>query len=267
MWYTLPKEFAVIDAHNHVGPGPDGALNIERTDDLLQGCARLGIDRICVSRPFTDSQVTPEQFKAGNEVIWQAMQYSPRFLGFCFVDAHFPDASRAEIEHCIVTRKMVGIKLYHQFLICADEQRPIMEKAAELGVPVLMHAGKCTDPATMAAQPRLSHADHFREALHKYPDTLLIQGHIGGGGDWEWNLRALEGIDSDNYYIDLSGSVIDAGMIRRCVDTVGCERVLFATDGSLEEGVGKMLAAGLSDSELRLICSGNFARILARRKV
>lgn len=267
MWYQFPTEFAAVDAHNHVCPGADGKLDVERANSLLQGCARLGIDRICVSRPFTDSQVPPEQFQAGNKVVWQAMQHSTRFLGFCFVDAHYPVESRAEIEHCIVTRKMLGIKLYHQYYINADEQRPVLDKAAELGVPVLMHAGKCTDPATLAAQPRLSHAGHFREALQKYPDTILIQGHIGGGGDWEWNLRTLEGINSDNYYIDLSGSVIDAGMIRRCVKTVGCERVLFATDGSLEEGVGKLLAANLSEPELRLICRGNFERILARRKI
>lgn len=267
MWCQLPDELAAIDAHNHVRAGADGKLDVGRAEALLQGCSRLGIDRIAVSVPYTDSVVAPERYRVGNEVVWQAMQHSPRFIGFCFVDAHDPTAALAEIEHCIVERKMAGVKLYHQFFVDADEQRPVMEKAASLGVPVLMHAGKCTDPATMAAQPRLSNAGHFRAALEKYPETILIQGHIGGGGDWEWNLRTLEGIDSGNYYIDLSGSVIDAGIVRRSVDTVGCERLLFATDGSLEEGVGKLLAAGLSMREMRLICHDNFARIMARRKV
>ncbi len=192
---------------------------------------------------------------------------SERFVGFCFVDPHFPDEAAAEIERCVVRHGMAGIKLYHQFFICDDAQKPIMDKAAELGVPVLMHAGKCTDPATIAAQPRLSHAGHFLEALKKFPATMLIQAHIGGGGDWEWNLRMLEGIDSDHYFIDISGSVIDAGIVRRTIETVGVDRVLFATDMSLEEGVGKLLAARPSHEELMKICSGNWNRIAGRRRV
>ncbi|MPM57127.1 hypothetical protein SDC9_103948 [bioreactor metagenome] len=118
----------------------------------------------------------------------------------------------------------------------------------------------------MAAQPRLSHAADFREALAKYPDTMLIQGHIGGGGDWQWNLRVLEGIDSENYFIDLSGSVVDSGIVRATIAAVGVDRVLFATDGSMEEGVGKLLAAGLDESAMRKICAGNWRKIAARRK-
>jgi predicted TIM-barrel fold metal-dependent hydrolase len=160
---------------------------------------------------------------------------------------------------------MAGVKLYHQYLICDPAQRPVMETAAELGVPVLMHAGKCTDPATSAAQPRLSSAEHFLKALKMFPDTMLIQGHIGGGGDWEWNLRELEKISGDNYFIDISGSVIDAGIVRKTVAAVGANRVLFATDMSLEEGVGKVMDAGLSTAILRKIFSGNMKRIFARR--
>ncbi len=265
MQYQLPAEFAAIDAHNHVRDNGQGSLNTQLADNLLEGCARLGIEQICVSRPLSTETVAPAVFQAANDTVWQAMQYSPRFLGFCFVDAHYPEEAQAEIKRCIIERGMLGAKLYHQFFIDDERQRPVMETAAQLGVPVLVHAGRCTDPATMAAQPRLSHAGHFQNALVKFPDTILIQGHIGGGGDWEWNLRLLEGMQSNNYYLDLSGSVIDAGMIRRCVDTIGCERLLFATDGSLEEGVGKLMAAKLSRQEMQLICRGNFERIMARR--
>lgn len=267
MQYQFPAAFAAIDVHNHVRKSDEhGGLDKKRADNLLEGCARLGIEQICVSRPMSTENVTPAEFRSVNDTVWEAMQYSPRFLGFCFVDAHYPEEAQAEIRRCICELGMLGVKLYHQFFVDDDRQLPVMSLAAELGVPVLVHAGRCTDPATRAAQPRLSHAGHFRKALAKFPDTILIQGHIGGGGDWEWNLRLLENLESDNYYLDLSGSVIDAGMVRRCVDTIGCERLLFATDGSLEEGVGKLMAAKLSHHELQLICRGNFERIMARRK-
>ena len=161
---------------------------------------------------------------------------------------------------------MSCIKMYHQQFLDDDVQAPVMELAAELGVPVLMHAGKCTDPATMAAQPYLSNASQFLSAVKKFPNTTFIQGHIGGGGDWEWNLRTLEEMDSDNYFIDISGSVIDAGIVRRTVNAVGIDHVLFATDCSMEEGVGKVQAADLTDDEYMKLFSGNMKRIFARRR-
>lgn len=263
----LPDEFCCVDMHNHVDAGPDGKLDRAKAQALLDGAARLGIVKIGVSRPLHDEIVSPDEFRRRNDLVIEAMTMSERFIGFCFVDPHFPEDAVAEIERCIVGHGMAGIKLYHQFFICDDAQKPLMDKAAELGVPILMHAGKCTDPATVAAQPRLSHAGHFLEALAKFPDTMLIQAHIGGGGDWEWNLRTLEGVASDNYYIDISGSVIDPGIVRRTIDAVGVDRVLFATDMSLEEGVGKLFAADPTREEFMKICSGNWNRIVSRRRV
>ena len=65
----------------------------------------------------------------------------------------------------------------------------------------------------------------------------------------------------------MSGSVVDHTIIRATVDTVGAERVLFATDGSFEEAVGKLQAAHLSEEDILKITSGNFNKILQRRKV
>jgi predicted TIM-barrel fold metal-dependent hydrolase len=263
----IPRKFKTINVHEHVRADEHGELNVSLAQELLHAADLLGIDRLCVSLPSSEKLVDAQQFHQHNNVVWQAMQLSPRFLGFCFVNPRFPAEALKEIELCISQRKMSGIKLYHQHFIDADEQREILELAAQLAVPVLVHAGKCTDPGTIAAQPRLSNAGHFLQALRKFPNTIFIQGHIGGGGDWEWNLRTLEGVDSHNYYLDISGSVIDSGMIRRCVETIGSKRLLFATDGSLEEGVGKLVAAKLSEEEMRQICHDNFMDILKRRKV
>jgi predicted TIM-barrel fold metal-dependent hydrolase len=160
---------------------------------------------------------------------------------------------------------MVGVKLYHQYLVCDPAQRPVMDRAAALGVPVLMHAGKVMDSVTRARQPRLSNAAHFVSAARMFPDTTLIQAHIGGGGDWEWNLRVLETCPP-NVYIDTSGSVIDRGIVDRTISVMGVERVLFATDGSLEEGVGKVLEADLTPEERSRVFAGNARALLNRER-
>ena len=266
-WYCIPGRFDCIDAHNHVWGGPgDAPLNVERTSQLLYSADCLGIRRICVSTPITKPGVTVEAMRAANNVVLEAMKFSDRFLGFCFVDAALGQAAVDEVKRCVVDNGMAGIKMYHQHRIDDDIQAPVLNLAAKLGVPVLMHAGKCTDTETMAKQPNISNASHFLNAVKKFPETMFIQGHIGGGGDWQWNLRMLEEMDSENYFIDISGSVIDAGIVQHTVNAVGIDHVLFATDESMEEGVGKVQAANLSDDEYMKLFSGNMKRILARRR-
>ena len=258
-----------IDVHNHVrGTGPlgrqSGQLDRAHAEQLLARAARLDIDYLCVSAPLTDDSPTPEQVRRANDVALEAMALSERFVGFCFLNPGYGREALAEMERCIVEGGMAGVKLYHQYLVCDPAQAPVMERAAELQVPVLMHAGKVMDAATRARQPRLSHAGHFVRAAGMFPDTQLLQGHIGGGGDWEWNLRVLE--DSPpSIHIDTSGSVIDAGIVDRTVAALGTERVLFATDGILEEGVGKVLAARLSQADRARIFAGNARHLLRRR--
>lgn len=256
----FPPGLPVIDFHNHVSSGRDSHLDRDRAQALLDGAASLGIQRLCVSRPLTTDCPSPEDVRGANDTVLEAMAMSPRFLGFCFVNPGHAREAVAEMRRCIVEGGMRGVKLYHQYLICDPAQTAVLEYAAELGVPVLMHAGKVMDSATRARQPRLSNATHFVKAAAMFPGTALVQGHIGGGGDWEWNLRHLE--TRPGSYIDISGSVIDAGIVLRTVRTLGADRVLFATDGILEEGVGKLLDAGLNTKDLALVCGGNAARLL-----
>ena len=252
-----------IDAHNHVR-GRDGTLDKDDAERVLEAAARLDIDMLCISRPLTSDAPKPDEFRASNDIVLQAMELSDRFLGFCFVNPGYAREAVAEIERCVTQCGMVGVKLYHQYTVCDPAQRPVMECAAALGVPVLMHAGKATDADSIPSQPRLSHAAHFVEAARAFPDTTLIQGHIGGGGDWEWNLRILE--QRPNTYIDSSGSVVDADIVTRTVAALGADRVLFATDGSFEEGIGKVLDADLTDTDRDLVFAGNLKRLLAKRK-
>lgn len=260
----IPESIDAIDIHNHVSAGRDGRLDRERAEALLEGSTRLGIRRLCVSLPLTSEQPTPDEVRRANDVVLEAMAFSDRFIGFCFVNPGYAREAVAELERCIRQGGMRGAKLYHQYLVCDPAQTAVMECAADLGVPVLMHAGKVMDAPTRRLQPRLSNAAHFVRAAALFPRTTLIQGHIGGGGDWEWNLRHLEG--RPGVYLDISGSVVDAGIVARTVAALGVEHVLFATDGSLEEGVGKLLAAGLGAADVALICQGNAERILGLRR-
>ena len=101
------------------------------------------------------------------------------------------------------------------------------------------------------------------ETANRYPEAMIICGHIGGGGDWEWTIKALR--DAPTAYLDTSGSVVDEGMIEMAVEVLGADRLLFACDMSMTAGIGKMRAARISDEDRRKIMGENMQRILARR--
>ncbi|MDD3118927.1 MAG: amidohydrolase family protein [Victivallales bacterium] len=263
---AFPREYATVDAHNHVWPDRDGRLDMNLVNCHLKMMPLLGIEKMVISAPVMTDRVTPAEFRKMNAMVREAMDISDRFIGFVFVDPNYPDEAAAEIEHCVKDWGFSGIKLYHQQTVDDPRQEPIMSTAARLGIPVLMHAGKVTDPGTIREQPRISNAQHFLNALECFPDTIFMQGHIGGGGDWFWNLRVLRGIKSDRYFIDIGGSVCDSMIVRKTIEAVGIDRVLFATDMSIEEGVGKLYAAKLSPEEMKKVCSGNWNRIAAMKR-
>ena len=92
----------------------------------------------------------------------------------------------------------------------------------------------------------------------------LILGHINGGGDWEWAIKALR--ECPRVYLDTSGSVLESDTIEMCVRELGAERLLFATDQTMEGGVGKILGAQITDEQRQAIFSGNAEALFKARR-
>ena len=252
-----------IDCHEHcsvsMGPWPSHHR-------VVADARRLGIDKVCCSSPLTVRPTDPEQIRRANDDIMAAMRaYPDVIMGQCFIDPGHVRFAQDEITRCVVDGGMMGLKFYHQYRIDDSVFHPVFERCAELGVPMLMHAGYTADPKVIAAQPRFSSADHFIEPARLFPEAIFIVGHIGGGGDWEWQIKAMNRAPK-NVYIDTSGSVIDAGMIEKAVRDIGAERMLFATDMSTEQGVGKILDADITSRQREMIWGENFQKILDARK-
>lgn len=112
-------------------------------------------------------------------------------------------------------------------------------------------------------QPFISDGIHFAKVAEKYPDAAIIMAHVAGGGDWQWSLKAIA--DCPNIYTDISGSVYDEGIIEQTVSYLGAERVLFGTDGSFSQGIGKLLAANISEKDkIEILNNTKFSRYLER---
>ncbi|MGI6082868.1 MAG: amidohydrolase family protein [Limnochordia bacterium] len=229
---------------------------------LVEAGEMLGIMEYWCSRPMTARYGSLEEVRAGNDAVLAAMRrYPQRIRGLCFVVPGYFREACAEIERCL-DAGMIGVKLYHQYKINDPAVWPVIELCTERQIPILMHAGCLTDPQVKAEQPRLSHGGDFAEVSQRYPDTLFIMAHIGGGGDWEWTLRALRD-SSPNVYVDVSGSNLDDGQVEFAVAELGAERILFGTDGTMAGCVGKVVGASLTEEQRDLIFRGNAERLLA----
>ncbi|MBI5692573.1 MAG: amidohydrolase family protein [Verrucomicrobia bacterium] len=261
-WRTLRK----LDAHNHVftpvqRPNADWA----EVENLIEAADALGIERLYCSRPLTGGVLASiEAVREANDSVLAAMKrYPQRIAGYCFVQPGNGPAALDEIERCLAAG-MIGVKLYNQFKFTDPVVFPVAERCIQHGIPFLGHSGFLTDPRALAQQPKASHALDFCALSRRYPELLLIMGHVNGGGDWEWAIKGLR--DCPQVYLDTSGSVLEADTIERCVRELGHRRVLFATDGTLEGGVGKILAAQLTTEQREDIFWRNFQGILQRRR-
>jgi predicted TIM-barrel fold metal-dependent hydrolase len=204
-----------------------------------------------------------EEIRVANDDVLEAMRrYPGRILGYCFVVPGYFRESLEEIDRCL-DRGMIGVKLYNQYKIWDPAVHPVIEKAIEERIPILEHAGYPTSREGWDAQPNMSHGGDFARAACLYPEAMLIEGHIGGGGDWEWAIKQLR--QSPSVYLDTSGSVIDEGMVEMAARELGVDRLLFGTDMTMEGGVGKILAADLTRPQKERIFYKNMQQILDRR--
>jgi predicted TIM-barrel fold metal-dependent hydrolase len=246
-----------IDTHCHVFRSHDWA---ESADHLITCSDRLGITENWCSSPIIGGVLgSVEEVRIENEAILSSMARHPgRIRGLCFVIPG-PDAI-SEIERCL-DAGMIGIKLYNQYRINDPIVRPIIELTIERRVPILEHAGY-PSPDHKGGQPLISNGDHFAEVNERYPDAIIYHAHMGGGGDWEYTIKALRD-GSPNLYIDISGSNLDYDQVGFAVNELGAERVLFGTDGTMAGSVGKAIEADITEDERHLIWWGNAERILA----
>ena len=250
-----------IDCHMHVN-GRTRQWGWKSDDLIIDAADRLEIDQLCVSIPVTRGMPTMDEVRSCNDDVLEAMgRYPGRILGYCFVVPGYPEAID-EIDRCL-EGGMIGIKLYNQYKIWDPAVRPTIEKSVETRVPILEHAGYPTSPERWVNQPNMSHAGDFVEAARAYPEAMLIEGHIGGGGDWEWAIKQLR--KAPSVYLDTSGSVIDEGMVEMAARELGADRLLFGTDMTMEGGVGKILGARLSKAQQERIFWENMTGILSAR--
>ncbi|KAB7530098.1 amidohydrolase family protein [Flagellimonas olearia] len=247
-------QYKKIDAHNHTGNFPD----------MIESMDRVGIQWAAISD--LQGKNTPENFRKSNDVVLKAVkQYPGRFLGKCRINPGYTKEALEEIDRCVDQGMVMLGELYDEYKANDPVYYPIIERCIDHKVPILIHSANILGLwregyPKVGSSINTSIADHFVDIGKRYPEALIICGHIGGGGDWEYVCRVLR--NAPTVYLDTSGSVSDEGMIDMAVEHLGVDRLLFATDVNYETGVGKIMSANLTEKERKKIFFENFNNLL-----
>lgn len=259
-WKKLLQEavkYPKLDAHNHVWPGS----NAEQVDS---SCELLGITKAACSIP---GGKTVDQIRANNDIIIQAMKSHPaRIMGQCYIDPRFKKDAIDEIQRCFDNGMVMLGELYDSVKINDPLYFPVVEKCIELKIPMMLHGvttlGNWRPGYLPTNPPNSSVPEDFVDIGRRYPEAMIICGHIGGGGNWEYMCRVLK--QAPSIFLDTSGSVSDEGMIDMAVKYLGVDRLLFATDMNYETGVGKIIWADLDETARKKIFFDNFNNLLRK---
>lgn len=240
----------IIDSHTHVDEVPAWGW-MDPPEVLIPLMDEAGVDR-SVIMTYRDAAGPDDP---STLYIQQAVsRYPERLIGYIRINPNAAGAIDA-LDQALSDFKMKGLKLHPVSYVgfpYGEATLRLMGRAAEYGAPVLFHTG---DEA-------LALPEEVAEAARACPQARVIMAHMGGYYHYEAVLQAAQ--ELPNILVDTS-AIPYPWMIRKAVETIGAQRVLFASDGpgclpALE--VEKVRLAGLASADEALVFSGNIQRLL-----
>ena len=234
----------LIDTHTHLyNPTGYGQKAKEWNENQIHYSRKAGITQLWVSILGSWGLNSPvylpslSDFREGNRALHAFMLKYPDYIkGYCYINPLYGKKALEELRYCIEKLGMTGLKLGASCRAQNPALFPLIEKCIEYGIPVLHHViqrRNCHIPGQ-----EVSDADDIAFLAQKYPNAKIIHAHLGGGGDWEYALKAIK--DIKNIYIDISGSGCDDGMMHMAYTYAGSHRLLFGSDMNLCTALAKL---------------------------
>ena len=248
----------IIDSHAHIQEIKGSSWD-SPPERLLRLMDRAGIEKAIVM-PYSDMPCKGGRGVDLLQYVANAVRkYPQRLIGYARINPCFGKEAEKLLIFAITRLGMKGLKLHPVGYVMhpgSELTVNLIKKAEALGVPTLFHCGD--EEHTLPLQ--------IAEAAKRCPRATIILGHMGGYFHVEDAIRVAE--KYPNIMLETSAMPYPY-LIKKAVDRIGAERVLFASDGPgcdplLERK--KVEMAGLSSNELKLLFSENIIRILEKVK-
>jgi hypothetical protein len=241
----------ILDSHAHVDVVP--ALGwYDTADKLIKLMDQAGISMAVISGYLNSPGPEPDNLRVIGEAV---EKYPKRLIGYARLDPWFDEECIRTLEESVRNYKIRGVKLHpaHYTLYPFGPLTvKLAQRAGELGLPVLFHCGD-----EMMCLPY-----QIDRLAAQAPDTKIILAHIGG---FFSNDSALEvAARRSNVWVDTS-EIPFPNMVRKAVDHLGAEKVLFGSDApccDIRLEILKVELAGLSLEQEQLVMWKNYAQMM-----
>ena len=238
-----PADLLVIDNHGHFGVGLFNEWSLDReVVETVSVMDSIGVDRGVVFFCGPD-------YQRGNDVTLESVAMAPqRFIPYAYLNSDTPPALQKELERCR-RAGMVGLKL-HIGWVGAGVQftdplwRDVWAFCAQYHWPVIIHG----------MLPALARENPQTVFIHAHGIETIFRDNV---------IQAMR--ECPNYYWDTSATMTAMGAVEKAVALFGADRLMFGSDfpgNNMVTRMGAVLAARISDEDMRKILGGNIARLL-----
>ncbi len=232
----------IIDSHTHWGPSVSLGITVT-TNELLKQAKQSGVDRIVIF-PFPSQALAYEGING--ELLAEAGRV-PQFIPYYYIPDDLRPIPKSKGFYGGKWHWTRGIQdCSSQYDVLNDPLLPeFLEKSEAIGLPLIVEEEL-----------------EFTVALAKRSGGLnLIIPHLGmlGGNPLDF-LAAFKKYE----HVFFDTALAQPQTIRRFVQEVGAERVLFGSDipfGTMKTELQKVLSLSLSDRDQEAILGGNLRRL------
>lgn len=251
----ITSNFKIIDAHCHLGPYFKFSIPQNNADGMIAAMDAAGVSTACISSHLA---ITGD-WQRGNILTSEALRkYPDRFVGHVVVNPNEPGLIKSELNRYFNEFSFRAIKIVpdtHMQPVTGSGYEPVWEFAAENKRLVLSHTfhGSAFDDPQM-----------FGEIARRYPDLPIMIVHSGAlTAAFDGAIRLAN--EYPNILLDISGSYITGAWIKKMVEEVGKDRIIFSSDIpfiDLRYSLGRVLYSGMSFDQQKAVLGENIARLL-----
>lgn len=228
----------IVDIHTHVFPPAIVEKALTKlsqsahvpyyTNGMISGLSESMIKNkvdVSIVQPVVTN---PKHTRDMNEIAVETTEQFENTGILSFGGIHPDNTDYVDVLKGLVKNGVKGIKLHPVFQdVDIDDQRylRIIDKASELGLIMLMHAGyDISCPGKREAA--VSKIKNMLDAVH--PENFIL-AHMGGFGEWE---EVPEMLAKHNVYIDMAASLqgMDVKVANEVIAAQPVERILYGSD-------------------------------------
>lgn len=230
----------IIDTHVHIYDVADPAWNSPpfTGDDLIHimdgPFSLFGTERsvdIALVQPTPGATILPGwDFQRQHEYVVQCVRkYPDRFVGVMMINPHYGlKEAFVVLDRLVKEEGFKAIKLHPSFHNYWPNKNthftyPVMEKARELKIPVIIHTG----------EPPYSVPCLIAPLARAYPDVKIMMAHLGTQKICYSDDAINVALECDNVFLQIDWA--HKNRLIEALQTLGAEKLVFASDSPYNE--------------------------------